>query len=90
MPAVQAVEVDPVPVDEAASRPDGGRPERVEFVEDPGAATGDAAGAGIEPNRKPLPRHVRAIVAHLDARGKKWPVVVGSPALDVRGSGPTA
>ena len=50
MGAVAAVEIDPLPVDEAVARPDGGEAERVEVVDRKRPTAADPLPARIEPD----------------------------------------
>ena len=78
------IEVDPRPIDEAAAGPEGCRAERVELMQNPGLSTADAAGAGIKSYRQPLPGHIAAVAADLEAAGQERTVVVQPPGFERR------
>ena len=90
MLAVPAVEVDADPVDEPVARPEGGGPQRVEFIEDPRLSLRHSARSVIEPHREPLAGDVRAVLAHLERPGQKRTVVVHPPRLHGRWLRPAA
>ena len=81
---VPAVEVDPVPVDEARTGPACGEPQRVVLEHRPDPPPRDAPGTGVEPNRHPLVGEVGAVVADLGGERQGRAVIHRQPGLDGR------
>ncbi len=84
MDLVPAVEIDPVPIDEAVAAPRGRHPHRVLVEDRPEPASRDAAGARVESDGDPLVGEVRSVVAHLVGGRERRAVVHRRPWLDGR------
>ena len=84
MGAVAAVEIDPLPIDEAVACPDGGEAERVEVVDRKRPPAADPLPPRIEPDRKSLPHDSPMVAADFDRGGEKRPVVVEPPGIGRR------
>ena len=81
---VPAVEVDPVPVDEAVAAPRSRQAHRVVVEDRPVPAPRDAARPGVEADGDTLVGEVRPVVAHLVGGRECRAVVHRRPRLDVR------
>ena len=84
MRAVTAIEVDPLPVDEGITAPDGCRPQRVEFIENPNMAAADASCTRIESHGQSFAGDIVPIRSNLNAAGEKRAVVVDAPRFNQR------